>query len=101
MVHLDNSHDVYKPGPFVDDGALYSGAGLEELCHLANKTIPGWNKYFVANQSAFKDIICWQHSVGAQAPQKREIHSSVVFSTFADNGVEVHICHMAIDGSSQ
>lgn len=101
MVHLDNSCYTTVSGPLVANCAPCSGTSLQEVCKPTNSILTGWNKYLELKPSAAKEVNFWQYHLGDHSSEKRIILESVVLSILSNEGVEVNIRHMVIEGSSQ
>ena len=90
------SNDVL--GPLVDDGAPYSAIGYIELQLLLNSV----NDVEIDPMpSCLENATQWQYGSGEHSSAPRKILGSYVLTLISDNGNEVRIRHLVLDGSSQ
>jgi len=103
MVNLrQKSLELHNPiGPLLDDGAPYSGIGLDEFKLLQSIVYPSWNGKFDGLPSTVKNRPFWQYGVGSHSSKSRRIIGSVMLTAKTDEGNEIDIRHLVIEGSSQ
>lgn len=105
MVHLvpENVHVPFDNpvGPLLDDGAPYSGIGIEEFNMIQPVVIPGWKGVFDALPDSVKDRPRWQYGNGEHSSKWRNIIGSILIPARTDEGVTIYIRHLIIEGSSQ
>ena len=98
-IHTENGNTV-QLGPLLDDGAPYSGMGLEEILLLKHTIMPTFNGNLDPLPAA---VVCrpfWQYGSGKHASSRRKILGSILLSLLSDQGVKVEIRHLIIEGSS-
>jgi len=103
MVNLSQkSFELHNPiGPLLDDGAPYSGIGLEEFKLLQSIVYPSWNGKFDGLPDTVKHRPFWQYGVGSHSSKSRRIIGSVMLTAITGRGNEIEIRHLVIEGSSQ
>jgi len=103
MVHLSNdSNLIGSPiGPLLDDGAPYSGIGEEEFNMIQKYVCPEWTGGYGMLPDIVKNRPYWQYGIGSHASKSRRIIGSVVITARSDQGGDVSIRHLVIQGSSQ
>lgn len=88
-------------GPLLDDGAPYSGMGIEEFKLIQPHVLPNWNGMFEPLPDVIKDRPYWQYGSGSHCSSSRKIIGSITLLVLSDNNVIVNIRHLLISGSSQ
>ena len=87
-------------GPLVDDGAPYSGMGLQEFRELQKVIMPTFNGVFDPLPPSVADRPFWKYGNGEQSSGRRKIIGSVMLTILSDQGTPVNIRHLIITGSS-
>lgn len=103
MVKLKPESDGYiedRLGPLVDDGAPYSGMGLQEFYELQRVIMPSFHGVFDPLPDCVADRPFWQYGTGEHSSGRRRIIGSVMLTTLSDQGTPVNIRHLIIQGSS-
>ena len=105
MVKLDsNATERYFEtfsGPLVEDGAPYSGIGLQELNLISPYLRTQWNQKVDPLPDPISDRTHRQYGSGNQSSQSRRMLGSVVISALLTDGTMINIRHVAIEGSSR
>ena len=115
MVSLSNNHDTeisssicqhayhgekIQLGPLIDDGAPYSGMGLEEFLELKDTIMPSFDGMLDPLPATVAYRPFWQYGSGNHASSRRKILGSQLLSLLSDQGVKMKIRHLIIEGSS-
>lgn len=90
-----------QTGPLLDDGAPYSGIGSTELKLIAELVCPEWNGNLDPIPDSVADRPYWQYGSGEHRSAAKRILGSVLMEARTDQGTNVQIRHLVIDGSSQ
>ena len=106
MVQLKNStseklFESNTIGPLLDDGAPYSGIGLEEFLVMQPLLLPKWNGKLDPVPDHLSSYKFWQYGSGEHASASRKIIGSVSLTAHTNNNHDVQIKHLIIEGSSQ
>lgn len=88
-------------GPLVDDGAPWSGLGMEEFLRLQSTIMLTWDGTLDELPDLIRSRPYWQYGNGQHASQKRRILGPAVLTTQSDQGIQINIRHLIIEGSSQ
>lgn len=100
--HMANFSDQIEeaPGPMVDDGAPYSGIGIQELANLFESINCEWNGKLNPIPKTVRATPFWQYGSGSHSSKPRPILGPVDLQLTSDQGNPVTICHLVIEGSS-
>lgn len=103
MVNLGEENIILYSsiGPLFDDGAPYSGIWLEEFKIVQKLVCPSWNGNFEKLPELVLLRPFWKYGIGSHASKSRRIIGSVLISARSDQGDEINIRHLVIEGSSQ
>ena len=96
--NLSTSHFI---GPLLDDGAPYSGLGIHELTILSPFLHTNWNQKLDPLPAAIADSTHWQYGSGAHSSESRRMLGSIIISAKLNDGTDINIRHIVIEGSSQ
>ena len=88
-------------GPLVDDGAPYSGLGMQQPADIAEQIMIGWNGQLGRLPPEVRDRPYWQYGSGTYSSMRRRILGSNVLSMRSDQNEQVDVTHLVIEGSSQ
>lgn len=88
-------------GPLLDDGAPYSGMGLDEFNLLQPIIYPTWDGELLPLPKEIEACPYWQYGTGQHSSESRKILGSVILKAKTDQDSSVFIRHLIIDGSSQ
>lgn len=99
--HSVNCEATKVLGPVVDDGAPYSGMGLDEFRQLQSTIMPTWDDVLDPLPAVVADRPFWQYGKGKHASKPRKILESLFLTILSDQGTPVSIRHLLIEGSSQ
>ena len=88
-------------GPLVDDGAPYSGLGVEAFHRIQPLVFPDWNGRFDALPHSVASRPYWQYGTREHSSETRAIISSVTLTARSHDGNSIEIRHLVIAGSSQ
>eukprot|EP00171_Calliarthron_tuberculosum_P022021 IDg22021t1 len=88
-------------GPLLDDGAPYSGIGINEFKLIQPFVLPNWSGKLDAIPESVADRPYWQYGTGSHSSELRKIIGSLVLNAISDQGDSVEVRHLVIDGSSQ
>ena len=97
---LELSH-LRLSGPLLDDGAPYSGIGFHELKLLLPYLETNWNGKLSPLPKALAGRTHWQYGSGNHASDLRRMLGSIDITAILDDGTNVNITHVVIEGSSQ
>lgn len=103
MVHIQRSVELFRNliGPVLDDGAPYSGIGMDEFKIVKPIMLPEWDGKLEELPDCIKDRPRWQYGMGSHSSKTRRILGSVMFARLTDEGNEVRIRHLIMEGSSK
>lgn len=87
-------------GPLLDDGAPYSGLGVEEFKVLQELIMPNWDGSYDKLPKEIQDRPYWQYGTGNHSSDKRKIIGSIMLTAKTETG-QIMIRHLVIEGSSQ
>lgn len=93
--------DSNVPGPLLDGATPYSGIGIEELNLLSSYLKRKWNGKVRPIPDSISDKTHWRYGIGTHSSDSRKMLGSVVLSAYLEDGTEVNINHVVIEGSSQ
>lgn len=85
----------------MDDGAPYSGMGLEKFKLMQPRVLPKWNGEFESLPQCIRERPYWQYGPGNHSSFFRKIVGSVVLEVLPDDNNIVQIRHVLIEDSSQ
>ena len=88
-------------GTSLDDGAPYSRTGFHELKLLLPDLETNWNGKLSALPKELAGRTHWQYDSGNHASDSRRMLRSVNITAILDDGTNVNIIHVVIEGSSQ
>ena len=88
-------------GPLLDDGAPYSGIGVNELKLLDSNLSTNFRSGLDPIPSEIKDRPFWKYGTGNHASELRKILGSILISGVTDCGTNFQIRHLVIEGSSK
>ena len=88
-------------GPLVDSGAPYSAIGFSELCLLSHHILPHWQAELLPIPDSLDGRTIWQYGSGTHSSPQRRILGSVFLNIRSDDGDDISIRHLVLDGSSQ
>ena len=88
-------------GPLLDDGAPYSGLDLHELTMLSPFLSTNWNQKLDSLPAAIADRTDWQCGFGAHSSESRRMLGSIIISAKLNDGTDINVRHIFIEGSSQ
>lgn len=104
LVTVPSTHSISTRefiGPLCDDGAPYSGLGHSELDMLLSVLLPEWDGVLDPIPDSLASRPFWQYGVGTHSSQAMPIIGSISFNAESDDGINVSIRHLVIEGSSQ
>ena len=95
---LSQSHFI---APLLGDGAPYSRLGIHELKILSPYLRTNWHEQLEPLPAAITDRIHWQYGSASHSTDSRRMLGSVMITARLNDGTEINIRHIVIDGSSQ
>ena len=93
--------DLEFRGPLLDDGALHSGIGIDELKIMSPYLRKNRNGNIEPLPASIVDRTHWQYRTGSHARDPRKMLVSVMLTDTLADGTEVDVGHVVIEGSSQ
>jgi len=88
-------------GPLLDDGAPYSGMGIQEFKMIQPMILPEWNGKFDALPDSIKERPFWQYGSGSHSSPFRKIIGSILIPGKSNEGADIYVRHLVIEGSTQ
>ena len=88
-------------GPLLDDGAPYSDLSLPELTMFSPFLCTNWNQKLDPLTGAIADRTHWKYESSARSSESRRMLGSIIISVKLNDGTNINIRHIFIEGSSQ
>ena len=84
MANVCDDGTAKFPRPLVDDGAPYSGLGVQQLVEIAEDIMVGWNGKLDPLPASVRHRPYWQYGNGTHSSTRRRTIGSIVLSLFSE-----------------
>ena len=101
MTSLASFKDFKFSGPLLDDRTPYSGIGLHELKLMQPYLRTNWNGELDPFPDSISDWSHWQYVSGNHSSYSRRMLGSIIITACINDGTNVNIRQVVVDGSSQ